>query len=95
MQIRAGNLQFTWPPPGGVNRAAPATGAGLAGNGGNAVAGNAASGTKARPPELLRGPRKATEPAPTAGEAFPSIPVWRTPTREHLAEVIRDQGLKQ
>jgi hypothetical protein len=87
MQIRAGNLEFTWPPTSQNRGGAPA--------GGAARAAAAASNTKLGPPELLRVPRKATEPAPTSGEASPSIPVWRTPTREHLAEVVRDQGLNK
>jgi hypothetical protein len=49
-----------------------------------------ASGTQLRRPEMIHPPRKATDPQPAA-----SIPVWRTPTREHLAEVVHATDLKE
>ena len=51
---------------------------------------NQVRGTTPRPaPELVHPPRKATDPQPAA------IPlVWRTPTREHLAEVVADKFAK-
>jgi Subtilase family len=46
------------------------------------------TGTASRPsPEPIHPPRKATEPSP------PLAPlVWRTPTREHLAEVVAERA---
>jgi hypothetical protein len=87
MRIRAGGLEFSWPPPAGLDRASP--------SGRAAAVGAAAPTAKARPPELLRLPHKEAETPPTAAEVSRSIPIWRTPTREHLAEVVHDRGLKE
>jgi hypothetical protein len=44
---------------------------------------------------MLRSPRKANETPAAAGEVTQATFIWRTPTREHLAEVVHGQGLKE
>ena len=87
VRVRAGDLEFRWPPPAGLNRAAPTARA--------PASGSPDAGTRAHPPEMLRSPRKANETPAAAGEVTQTTFIWRTPTREHLAEVVRDQGLKE
>jgi hypothetical protein len=75
MRIRAGNLEFNLPP-----RSARGEGRDV----------RQERATTPRPsPELVRGPRKATETQPSA----PPL-VWRTPTWEHLAEVVGEKVSK-
>jgi hypothetical protein len=83
MRIRAGDFEFNLPSRSAIaDRVAAARRA-------PGVSSEAAA-TKPRPPELLRPPHKATDTQPAA----PSL-VWRTPTREHLAEVVHDKNLKE
>lgn len=79
MRIRAGDFEFNLPPRNSsAGRPAPAS-----------TDGNKIPGTKARQPELVRPPHKANDTQPGA-QTF----LWRTPTREHLADVVHDKGLK-
>ena len=83
MRIRAGDFEFNLPSrSASADRAAAARRA--------PGVNSEAAATKPRPPELLRPPHKATDTPPAA----PSL-VWRTPTREHLAEVVHDKDLKE
>jgi hypothetical protein len=83
LRIRAGNLELVLPRrSSSTARAVPAR---------DPQALNPqAQGTVARQPELLRPPHKAAETQPQASQL-----VWRTPTREHLAEVVREKGPKE
>jgi hypothetical protein len=47
--------------------------------------GNENTSSNARQPESIRPPHKSNEAGPAS-----NIPVWRTPTRFHLAEVVQD-----
>jgi hypothetical protein len=82
IRLRAGNLEFVLP------RRSSTTGRAVSATGGPSGSVANTNGTKARPPELLPFPHKETETQP------PPL-VWRTPTRQHLAEVVRDNGSKK
>jgi hypothetical protein len=80
MRVRAGDLELNLPSRSSLSARALAArrASGL---------GSATSETKPRSPELLHPPQKATDTESAAPSAAPSL-VWRTPTREHLAEVV-------
>jgi hypothetical protein len=82
VRLRAGNLEFVLP------RRSSTTGRAVSATGGPSGSVANTNGTKARQPELLPFPHKETETRP------PPL-VWRTPTRQHLAEVVRDNGSKK
>jgi hypothetical protein len=82
LRLRAGDFELQLPPRNsGMNRSVPGST--------NTNAGSMAPPTSAPRPELLRAPHKADETQP-AGQVF----LWKTPTREHLANVVRGQGMK-
>jgi hypothetical protein len=76
LQIRAAGVQLNLP-----------AGASSLGRGSSTATVNSSPGaSNPRQPESIRPPHKADETKPA-----PTIPIWRTPTREHLAEVVQDK----
>jgi hypothetical protein len=76
LQIRAAGVQLNLP-----------AGASSLGRGSSTATVNSSTGaSNPRQPESIRPPHKADETTPA-----PTIPIWRTPTREHLAEVVKDK----
>jgi hypothetical protein len=93
LRIRAANYEFNLPPGNsGLGRAAraPSPLGGVPSGTGQGDGGAKTQGTNARQPEMIHTPRKADETPP---EAQPHI--WRTPTREHLAEVVQGKGMSE
>jgi hypothetical protein len=77
LRIRAAGVELNLPPRNSSAARPPVSTPGGGGNG---------SSAKVRQPEHLRPPHKADESQPATQEAQNFI--WRTPTREHLAEVV-------
>jgi hypothetical protein len=81
LQIRAAGVQLNLPPRASSAGRVSSTPAGN----GNTAASNP------RQPELVRPPHKANENEIEPTLSPGTFPVWRTPTREHLAEVVQDK----